>query len=160
MYKNSPFLLLILLIIGCGKNRIQPDCVTPSSCSTVFTSVGIHFTDNLGQPISIENFKAVNLRTHVNIAPALAEYGTFAPGHYIIADDGALQNISADGDEIEVSGFDPLTNQTRSAIVKIAGGCACHISKISGPDQIQFTQSMVNKTASPPYHKTLHTYLF
>jgi len=160
MYKNSPFLLLILLSIGCGKNRIQPDCVTPSSCSTVFTSVGIHFTDNLGQPISIENFKAVNLRTHVNIAPALAEYGTFAPGHYIIADDGALQNISADGDEIEVSGFDPLTNQTRSAIVKIAGGCACHISKISGPDQIQFTQSMVNKTASPPYHKTLHTYLF
>ncbi len=138
MVNKLPLLLLLfLLFCGCDKGKIKPAC-SPAVCTDIFVTIGVHFVDNQGQPISVQNFQALDLRTHLVIGPTLSGYGTLAIGYYIIADDGDLSKLSTEGDDIQVSGTDPATNQTKTAIIKIAGGCTCHVSKISGADQIMF----------------------
>jgi len=137
MSKKFSVLLLILLSLGCNKNKIQPNCPA-QICTDIFASIGIHFVNSLGQPIAVQNYQTIDMRTHLNIGSTQTGYGLLALGYYIIADDGDLQKLSTEGDDIQVSGTDPATNQSKTAIVKIAGGCNCHVSKISGPDQIMF----------------------
>ncbi|GAC1310826.1 MAG: hypothetical protein NVSMB24_28880 [Mucilaginibacter sp.] len=139
MVKKLPVLLLFVLVLFycCNKGKIRPSC-SPQVCTDIFTSIGIHFVDKQGQPISVQNFQAINLRTHASVGPTLAGYGTLVIGYYIIADDGDLSKLSTAGDDIQVSGTDPATNQTKTVTIKIAGGCTCHVSKISGVDQIMF----------------------
>jgi hypothetical protein len=138
LMKLPVLLLLALVLFYCfNKNRVKPAC-SPRACTDIFASIGVHFVDKQGQPISVQNFQAINLRTHSSIGPTLAGYGTLVKGYYIIADDGDLSKLSTAGDDILVSGTDPTTNQTKTVIIKIAGGCTCHISKVSGADQIEF----------------------
>jgi hypothetical protein len=139
MFMKLPVLLLLALVLFyCfNKDRVKPAC-SPRACTDTFASIGVHFVDKQRQHISVQNFQAINLRTHSSIGPILAGYGTLVKGYYIVADDGDLSKLSAAGDDIQVSGTDPVTNQTKTAIVRITGGCTCHISKISGADQIMF----------------------
>jgi hypothetical protein len=159
MFKRSFYFLLVVLGAGCGKNKINPACA-PQTCTNISASVGILFLDSLGQPTAVDNFRAVNLRTNNNVAPPFAGFGTFVVGNYIIADDAGIQKIAAEGDDIQVSATDPVTGQTKRAIVKIAGGCSCHLSKLAGPDHIRFNQPVETKNVSQPYRKTRQAYLF
>jgi len=62
----------------------------------------------------------------------------FSPGFKTIATDSNLDEFSTGGDNVQISATHPDTHQIKTAVVKIAGGCACHISKISGPDTVVF----------------------
>jgi hypothetical protein len=136
MFKRLPIVLLILLCSACKKNQ-QTACGT-QVCTDIFVTIGVHFTDNKGNPIAVSNFSAVDQRTHLNIGGTAAGLGTLALGFYVIADDGDLMKLPTAGDDILISGTDPATNQTKTAMLKIAGGCNCHVTKLSGPDIIQF----------------------
>ncbi|MNX72795.1 hypothetical protein D3C86_1041630 [compost metagenome] len=60
-------------------------------------------------------------------------------GSFIIVDDGNTKSLSEAGDDLKITGTSVETNQTKSVIVKVKGGkCACHIEKVSGPEQIAF----------------------
>jgi hypothetical protein len=159
MIKRSVYFLLVVLGAGCSKNKIDSACV-PQICTNISESVRICFLDSLGEPTAVDNFRAVNLRTNANVAPPFAGFGTFAVGNYIIADDAGIQKIAAEGDDIQVLGTDPVTGQTKRAIVKIAGGCSCHLLKLAGPDHIRFNQPVETKNVSQPYRKSRQAYLF
>jgi hypothetical protein len=137
MYKKFSFLLLILLISqACNKNKVTPGCHL-QVCTDIFTSIGATFEDNQGQPIAIENLQVKNLHTNLNLTRRVNNV-LWVIGYYIIADDSALKQLSTDGDDIQVSATNPATNQTKTTIFKIEGGCNCHVIKISGPDKIMF----------------------
>lgn len=130
-------LLLVLICSACTKNQQKSACGT-QLCSDIFMSTGVHFTDNKGNPIAVQNFSAMDQRTQLNIGNTQTGFGTMAVGYYIIADDGDLKKLSTDGDNILISGTDPATHQTKTAMVKIQGGCSCHVAKLSGPDTLAF----------------------
>ena len=133
-------LLLLLIIssfIACNKNRQQPACVI-SVCTEQFVSVGVRFIDKNGDGVAVENFTAKNLRSDsVIVVPGIIDPG-FSPAFKTIANDGFINKFSTSGDNVQITATHPSTHQIKTAIVKIAGGCACHISKVSGPDTIVF----------------------
>ena len=104
-----------------------------------FASVNIQFTDNADKPVNVQNFSAVNQRTglKLEVTPGNS-MPTGALGSYIIANDNTRDQLSNDGDDILISGTNPVTNQTKTAVVKISGGCNCHVKKESGPSTIKF----------------------
>jgi len=137
MLKKVLFLLLFSLCFSCGKKQQTAACGT-QTCTAVFTTIGIHFTDNAGKPIGVLNFSAINQRTHIALTNTGSMGILFIIGYYLVADDSALSQLSTEGDDILISATNPNTNQTKTAIVKISGGCTCHVAKLSGPDVIAF----------------------
>jgi hypothetical protein len=131
------FSLLALFIAGCGKNQ-QPrlGCGT-GVCTLEFASVNILFTDNADKPVSVQNFSAINQRTglKLEVNPANSMPGG-AIGSYVIANDNTRDQLSDEGDNILVSGT--YAGQTKTAVVKISGGCNCHVKRESGPSTIKF----------------------
>ena len=137
MTRRILLLLLIATCTACKKNHQKPACST-GACTEIFVSVGIHFVDKKGEGVAVENFTAKNLRSDsVIVAPGDIDPG-FSPAFKTIANDNNISQFSTDGDNVQISARDPSTNQIKTAIVKIAGGCACHISKVSGPDTVVF----------------------
>ena len=137
--KKLSIMLLVALVTGCNKNnnKIIPGGCPLRACTDVFVSVGVNFTDNHGQAIAIENLQVKDLRTNLTLTKKVT--GIFwTLGYYVIADDSDLKQLTTDGDSIQVSATDPSTKQTKTVVFKIAGGCNCHVTKVSGPDTIAF----------------------
>ncbi|QEC77947.1 hypothetical protein [Mucilaginibacter ginsenosidivorax] len=135
-------ILLLLLIASftftaCNKKHQQPAC-TIGVCTQQFVSVGVHFANKNGDGVNVENFVAKNLRSDsVIVAPGVIDPG-FSPAYKTIANDNIINKFSTGGDNVQITATNPSTHQTKTAIVKIAGGCACHVSRVSGPDTIVF----------------------
>jgi hypothetical protein len=126
---------MLLLVIGCNKTKTTEAACSPQICTAIFASVGIHFTDKNGQPINVQNFQVIDLRTSLTITSA---HQTATVGSYTIVDDGDLKKLSTDGDDLQVSATNAATGETKTTIIKVAGGCTCHVSKVSGADTVMF----------------------
>jgi hypothetical protein len=132
------FVLVVItsFFTSCNKNRQQPACAI-TTCTQEFVSVGVRFVDKNGVGVAVENFAAKNLRSDSAIVVPGIDPG-FSPAFKTIANDGLINKFSTGGDNVKITATNPSTHQIKTAIVKIAGGCACHISKVSGPDTIVF----------------------
>lgn len=129
------FLLTGLLFL-CGCSLDNSDC--SSMCTTDFRYVTVKFSTSTGQPVAVADYKAVNLRTGVQIQTPPPDTTNFK-GMYIVASDSNIIQLSAAGDSILVTAVNPGTKQEKSARFVIAGGeCNCHITKKSGPQEIRF----------------------
>lgn len=139
MKKLLYFCLPVALAVSCHKNNAaeQTPCTMAGVCTMEFRSVTVRFLNKQGNPLSVENFVSINTRTGKPLAYAGP---TGAPGYYKVATDSNLKELSDAGDDILVSAKNPETGQTMSIAFKVAGGCACHVSKLSGPEQVSFTQ--------------------
>lgn len=137
MLKRLFLFLLIACCFGCDKMQQNSACGT-QTCTLSFASLSIHFTDKNGNPVAIKNYSVVNQRTHLALTNTTAATANLMPGYYIVADDSSRSQLSTEGDDVLVSGTNPATNQTKTAIIKLSGGCNCHIAKVSGPDVIVF----------------------
>jgi hypothetical protein len=136
MKKTLPLVLLIFLSFACNKNKLTPACPL-HLCTDIFTRIGMRFADKDGSPIAVTNLSVIDLRTNKVVIHGVNNV-LWVVGYYIIADDTDLSQFTTEGDDIQVSATDLATNETKTAIVKIAGGCNCHVTKITGPDQVNF----------------------
>ena len=135
---------LILLLIGgvlfsaCTKTQQKNSACGTQVCTALFATITIKFLDKNGNQIVVNNYTAINQRTkevlHDNKILTPGAY----PPTYDVADDSDLKKLSTEGDNIEITGTDPVTNQVKTAVIKVAGGCICHVTKISGPDSLVF----------------------
>jgi hypothetical protein len=139
MLKKLFILLLIVACSACKKNQQKTACGT-QICSDYFASVGISFKDKNNNAVNVTNYSVVDLRTNKTLTNVLSTTGNTIVGFMIVVDDSNLKDLSTDGDNVKVSGTNPATNEIQTATLKIAGGCNCHVSKISGPDVITFTK--------------------
>jgi len=141
MLKRLTLFLLIACCVACDKNQQKSAGCTAQICTDIFVSINIHFTDNTGKLINVQNFSAVDQRTHLALQ---AKYTIIVPmpvantKDYLVADDSMLSQLSTDGDDILITATNPATNQTKTVTLKISGGCNCHVTKISGPDTVAF----------------------
>lgn len=131
------FIVAVLCLCACKKNT-QTACGT-QVCTDLFATVGVHFVDKNNTPVTVTNYKVIDLRTNKIITHAIPEGNNYGAGYMEIADDNDLKALSTEGDNIQVSATNPATGQVITTIFKISGGCNCHVTKISGPDAIQFS---------------------
>ena len=131
-------LAAVILFASCTKSQQKNTACGTQVCSAIFASVGVSFTDKNNGPILITNFEAINLRTNKPLVHVISPNIDYLAGYEIVADDSNLKDLSTDGDNVKVSATNPATGEIKTATLKIAGGCNCHVSKISGPDKIPF----------------------
>lgn len=137
MKKLAIILLLGGLFLSCEKNSTE-NC-EERACTMEFRMLTIRFVDKQGQAEEVKDFNVMNQRTGKRVYANSSASANLIKGSYIFVDDGNTQSLSAEGDDLKISGTSLTTNQVKSAIVKVKGGkCACHIEKVSGPDQIAF----------------------
>lgn len=126
-------MLITFILCSCTKSNSK-DC-GEKICTTEFRMVTVKFSDETGKTIIVKDFSAINKRT----GKAMASSGQSDPASYVVASDSNKGDLSESGDVILVSATNPQTDQKKQAEFVIGGGpCACHISKISGPDLIVF----------------------
>jgi hypothetical protein len=131
------FIVVVLCLCACKKNT-QTVCGT-QVCTDLFATVGVHFVDKNNTPVTVTNYKVIDLRTNKIITQAIPEGYNYGSGYMEIVGDNDLKSFSTEGDNIQVSATNPETGQVITAIFKISGGCNCHVTKISGPNTIQFS---------------------
>jgi hypothetical protein len=140
MYKYIFLFLMAAAFSGCKKHNQQTGCPS-QACTADFASLTVNFVDKDGVPVPGKNVTVINLRTHETII-AIGNGGpvvpTIGPFLYTIATDNNKSEFSTEGDDIELTATDAITNITKTTTFKISGGCNCHIAKVSGPDKIVF----------------------
>ena len=101
--------------------------------------VTVKFIDANGNPLEVKDFKVVNLRTNKDLTSSNYIDPINAKGNYLVVTDANTKDLSTKGDQIKVSARHPVNGTIREANFLVSGGeCACHISKISGPEEIIF----------------------
>lgn len=135
--------LLLLLIMGiallnCKKNKSTSECEN-KVCTEEFAMLGIKFVENKGAGAEIKDLSVVNQRTGEKLYAKSSASTSTVKGFYIVLDDGNKSQLSESGDDLKITGTSAITNQAKSVIIKASGGkCACHIKKITGPEQVAF----------------------
>src|ERR1700759_4951360 len=102
-------LAAMVLFASCAKTQQKNSaCGTQQACSDIFMTVGIHYTDNAGEPIMVSNFTVFDVTSNKQLYPGLPT-GNLVVGYYTIASDSNIKDYSTDGDIIKVSATDPAT---------------------------------------------------
>ena len=124
--------LLIVAISSCKKGN-QEACGV-KACTYEFRSITINFVNNTDQPQNVDSFSAINQRTGLEVerSPSpLSSLHTFT-----IADDSKISQFSTEGDNVLITA--KTSNQTKTAVENIAGGCNCHVERKSGPQTVKY----------------------
>lgn len=140
MRKYFVFFLIASVLLGCKKHNQQKGCAV-QACTLEFASITVHFVTGDGLPTPGKNVTVINLRTHEAIIAkgnGGAVVPSIGPNLFTLATDNNKSEFSTEGDDVELTATDVVTNITKTVTFKISGGCNCHISKVSGPDKIVF----------------------
>lgn len=138
MKKITLVFLLSIALLTCKKNKTTSDC-GDKICTEEFASVVLRFVDNKGAGAEVKDFNVINQRTGERVTANSSIYTSTIKGAFIIVDDNNKLKLSDQGDDLKITGTSIETKQTKSVMIKVSGGkCACHIGKVSGPDQIAF----------------------
>jgi len=138
MKKIMLLLLVAIAILNCKKNKATSDC-GDKICFQEFVSVRIKFVDDKGAGAEVKDFNVINQRTGERVFANSSISTSTTKGVFIVVDDQNKLDLSEQGDDLKITGTSVDTQQTKSVILKVSGGkCACHVVKISGPDQVAF----------------------
>lgn len=139
--KISLVLLAAMALASCKEKNIAANKCGDRVCTEEYATLVINIVNKNGSPALLKKngYTVENLRTQKPVYyPPAVDY-QFDPGYYFVIADNSVKELSEAGDDIKVTATDSLTNQAKTATLKVSGGeCACHIKKLSGPDKIQF----------------------
>lgn len=103
-------------------------------CTQEFRTVQVKFKDASGNLLTAKDFSAVIKRTNKSVVPY---NDSNSQGTYYVASDADLRELSERGEVILVSATHPQTAKKTVTEFVVSGGiCACHIAKVSGPEEI------------------------
>ena len=125
--------LLIVAISSCKKGGQQQACGV-KACTYEFRSITINFVNSADQPQNVNSFSAINQRTGLEVERSPSPWSS--QHTFTIADDSKLSQFSTEGDNVLITA--KTSNQTKTAVVNIAGGCNCHVERKSGPQTVKF----------------------
>jgi hypothetical protein len=140
MYKKLLLVLVMAISLSaCKKSGKKIGCDANQFCTAQAVFLGVTFTDNQGKPTIVEEYSLKNLRTGKPITriptSAIIDY---VAGFVLVANDGIKSEFSTEGDDVEITAKSKATSQVKKVIVKVSGGCNCHVAKLSGPDTVKF----------------------
>jgi hypothetical protein len=140
MYKKLLLVLVLAISLSaCKKNGKKTGCDASQLCTMEAVAIKIAFTDNQGNPTVVEEYSLKNLRTGKPVTrTSMGTYDNVVVGFVWVANDGIKSEFSTEGDDVEVTAKSKATGQVKKVILKISGGCNCHVAKLSGPDTVKF----------------------
>ncbi|GAA4328139.1 hypothetical protein GCM10023149_32010 [Mucilaginibacter gynuensis] len=137
--RKSILAILAVALLASACSKTKKSTCGEQICTANFAYIMISFLDKDGNPTEVKDYHAINLRTKDTVKSMVNVSINTVPGTFAVVDDSHITKLSDGGDDIEVSATSVTGNQTKKGILKVSGGkCACHITKVSGPDQIKF----------------------
>lgn len=133
-------LFMISTLLSCKKKTTGSTC-EDTFCTADFRALMIQYLDNKGVSTEVKDFSVTNQRTgeKLIVNQSIAINSGLNRGYYVVIDDGHRKDLSEAGDDLKITATSEITNQTKSVIMKVKGGkCACHIQKVSGPENVIF----------------------
>ncbi len=115
--------------LACGDSGLA-DC----ACTEEFRTYTLEVVDGLGQPLNDVVLTRTNLRTGKVLDPGWL--GLLQDGHYVVADDGQLDEFSGDGDVLRVVGERNGQSFTVDLTFAVPEPCRCHVERLSGPARV------------------------
>jgi DNA-binding beta-propeller fold protein YncE len=129
---------VIAAFTACSKKLKTEGCPTGQMCTMEFAALTVNFVDKAGNAVTVKSVKVLNLRTNVAILAQGMGSMVSQAGRYVFVTDGNKKQLSTEGDDLKITATNAATNKMVTAIVKVSGGCNCHVSKVSGADNIVF----------------------
>lgn len=137
--KPITLLLIVLALSACKsqkENRVKCGSII---CTNEFVMIPVNVIATKSSQIAFKNYKVINVATGKEIKNN-GFAGKDNPNTIIIADDGHRKNFSEKGEDLQLL----ITRKDDRVIkvdYKISGGhCACHVSKLNGPDEVDLDQ--------------------
>jgi hypothetical protein len=139
--KTIAALLVVAGLLACSKkNYDTAGCPQNQICTDEFVAIGVQFVNKAFNTVRIKDITVTNLRTNAAIVAKNVIDPGFSPDTYFIATDSNKSEFSTQGDDIKITATDAATGKTATAILKISGGCNCHILNLSGNNKIVFDE--------------------
>lgn len=130
--------LVSILATSCATNHTKQTACGDIICNHIFVSIPVKIITTNGSEVKFKSYKVINMATGktINSNPLP---GTSNPNTIVIADDSHLKQFSEKGENLQLQ-----IKKSNDSIVtvnyKIGGGmCACHVSKIEGPDEVNIS---------------------
>ena len=128
---------LLLCLSACSERISESEKCPEVMCTQEFRTVSVRFKDASGNPIVVNDFSAKIKRTGKVIDIAANAAGI--KGTYVVISDAERRELQTQGDTIIVTATNPATKQKKAIKYVVSGGkCACHIGKLSGPEEVVF----------------------
>ncbi|HTI60979.1 hypothetical protein [Mucilaginibacter sp.] len=139
-YKFGILMFVSMVLVSCkplGDQTERPACAS-RPCTKEFRTISMKFLDKDGNQVTVDNYTATNMRTGILLHDNSILVPGVYPPYYNVADDNDLDKLSDDGDDVQISATNSVTREIKTAVVKVSGGCNCHVSRVSGPDSLKF----------------------
>ncbi|WP_448701498.1 hypothetical protein ACFGVR_04795 [Mucilaginibacter sp. AW1-3] len=127
-----------ILAASCATNHTKQTPCGDVICSKIFVSIPVKIITTNGGDVKFKSYKVVNVATGktVNSNPLP---GTSNPNTIVIADDSHLKEFTEKGQDLQLQ-IKKSDDSIITVNYKIGGGkCACHVSKIEGPDEVNIS---------------------
>jgi len=105
---------------------------TGIACTQEFRIATVYVRDVTSAAVGGASVVAVVARTGDTLTST--SLALWAPGHYLIVDDGAVSKLKFSGDAIVVTVSSAKGNASAGYVFDVPNGC--HINKVSGPDTL------------------------
>ncbi len=144
-YKNMksyifPLAALAFFLNSCIEETVNPinNSCPALMCTEEFRSITVRIKTISGDTISLKEFSSKDLKTGKLIDNSNYKDLGDVSGSYVVVTDAYTRNLSGTGDTLLVKAISS-SNVVKTAKFVVSGGkCACHIEKISGPEEIIF----------------------
>ena len=121
------------LLSGCtyfGSHDDNDECGN-QACDASFAMLTVTIVNANGVPVE----GLTTMTTHVASGTRVQTSPTIGSGVYVVVDDGFLVSHPGDSELVRFDATGPQGSVTADYTVR-AGECQCHVSKVSGPDQL------------------------
>jgi hypothetical protein len=140
--KTKLILLALLSVAACkSQKKSSNNGCEAVMCTQEFKMIPVKLISTSGKEITFKSYKIMEVATgkEVKNNNNLPNTGENA-NTLIVADDSHLRQFAEKGTDLQLQ-ITRADNKVIKADFKISGGkCACHVAKLTGPDQVNIDQ--------------------
>lgn len=133
------FVTALFLLSACVSQQETKTKCGSVVCTDEFIMIPVKVIATKSSSVDFKTYKIINLATGKEVK-SNSWPGRDNPGTIVIADDGHRKAFPEKGADLELQ----ITRKDDRVVkqdYKISGGkCACHVAKLSGPDQVDIDQ--------------------
>jgi len=131
--------LLLVIFTSCASQQESKTKCGSVVCTDEFIMIPVKIISSKGHEINFKNYKVIDLTTGKEVRSNTWP-GRNNPGTIVVADDSHLHSFPERGEDLQLQ-ITRKDDRVVKADYKISGGkCACHVSKLSGPDEVDLDQ--------------------
>lgn len=137
--KIVPLLVIALAFAACKSQKETRVKCGSVICTNEFVMIPVNVIATKSSAIEFKTYKVINLATGKELKNT-GWSGKTNPNTVIVADDGHRRDFPEKGADLQLQ-VTRKDDRVVKADYKVSGGpCSCHVSKLSGPDEIDLDQ--------------------